>query len=43
MASRGLDPRMIVNLHDIVERRINETIAHVDVFVDASFSKSVEK
>ena len=43
MALGGLDLGMIVNLYDIVERRINETIAQVDVVVDASFSKRVEK
>ena len=34
---------MIVNIHDIIERRINETIAQVDVVVDVSFSKRVKK
>ena len=43
MAPRGLDPEMIVNLHDIVERRINETIAWVDAIVHANFSIRVEK
>ena len=47
MALRGLDLGMIVSLYDIVERRTNETIAQVDivvdVVVDASFSKQVEK
>ena len=43
MSPRGLDHRMIENIHDIMKRRINETIAQVDVIVDASFSKRVEK
>ena len=43
MAPRGLDPGMIANIHDIVERRINEAIVWVDAIVDVSFSKRVEK
>ena len=43
MAPRGLDPEMITNLHDIVERRINETIARVDVVVDATFPKRIKE
>ena len=43
MVRRGLDPRMITNICDIMERRINEKIAQVDAIVDATFSKRVEK
>ena len=43
MAPRGLESKMIANIYDIMERRINETIARVDVVVDAAFSKRVEK
>ena len=41
MAPRGLDPRMIVNICDIMERRIDETIAQVDCVVDDTFSIKV--
>ena len=30
MALRGLDPKMIINLHDVVERKFYEMYAQLD-------------
>ena len=39
MSPRRLDPRMIVNLRDVVDKGINEAIARIDV----ALSKRVER